>query len=254
MEITVLGSGTSGGVPEIGCECQVCQSTNKKDKRLRSSVLIKNNGNTVVIDVGPDFRTQILNAAEKSIDAVFLTHQHRDHTSGLDDLRYFSNKTQMPVPVYARKHVLEDVVNQFPYAFGENAYRGGPRMDLRQIDGDQFLWNGQTVQVINAVHGAISVVGYRFDNFAYLTDLNQIQNNELEKLKGLDLLILGALRKTPHVSHLSLEQALSIIDKVKPKRTALTHISHMMGKHDEMNMELPSNVEICYDGQIIKLQ
>jgi phosphoribosyl 1,2-cyclic phosphate phosphodiesterase len=251
LNIKILGSGTSGGVPIIACECEVCTSENVKDKRLRSSILINFNGKNVVIDAGPDFRTQMLHSGVKKLDAIFLTHEHRDHLSGLDDIRYFTNMNNNPMPIFARKQVLDEVVHQFPYAFGENAYRGGPRMQLRELKYDKFLYNDEEIKVINAVHGKISVVGFRIGNFAYLTDFNYISDEEKRKLKGLDVLVVGCLRKTKHVSHMSLSEIYELVDEVKPKRTCLTHIGHQLGKHADVEAELPEGIELCFDGKKI---
>ena len=249
MKITVLGSGTSQGVPVIGCECEVCSSPNEKDYRRRCSVLIEKDDSTIVVDTGPDFREQMLRAKVKNLDAVVFTHEHKDHVAGLDDVRAFNfmNKGK-EMEVFATERVQEALKREFEYVFAENKYPGVPRIHLNGIGDDAFNAGGIELQPINVMHYKLPVKCFRVDKFAYVTDANYISEEEKEKLVGLDVLILNALRKEKHISHFNLEEALELIDELNPKKAYLTHISHFMGKHNETEKELPSHVHIAYDG------
>ena len=247
MKITFLGTGTSQGIPVIGSQHPVCLSNNSKDKRLRVSVLIEWDDNVYVIDCGPDFRQQMLSNACEKIDGILFTHEHADHTAGLDDIRpYFFR--QGDIPIYAHKRVIGELKRRFDYIFKtENKYPGAPNVVINEVENKPFKLANLEVTPINGMHFNLQVFGFRLDKFAYLTDMKTIDDVEIEKLKSLDVLVVNALREAPHISHFNLEEALSFIDKVKPKRAYLTHISHLLGFHDEVQQKLPENVFLAYD-------
>ncbi len=248
MKITFLGTGTSQGVPVIACECDVCQSLESKDKRLRSSVLIEIDNIIFLIDAGPDFRQQMLRAEVKKIDAILLSHEHKDHIGGLDDLRAFNHKYKKPVDIYAENRVAEAIrTKEFSYVFAKKKYPGIPKMNLCEIINKKFIIKDIEIIPIRGVHLKLPVFGFRIKNFAYITDMNYISKKEKEKLKNLDVLVINAVRKKYHISHFNLEQALEIINEVKPRKAYLTHISHAMGLHKIVSKELPENVFIAYD-------
>ena len=247
MKVTFLGTGTSQGIPVIGSTHPVCLSTNPKDKRLRVSVLIEWHDYTYVIDCGPDFRQQMLRANCNRIDGILFTHEHADHTAGLDDIRPFFFR-QGDIPIYAHKRVLGELERRFDYIFEtENKYPGAPSVQKNIITNEPFDVGGISVIPINGMHYNLQVFGFRFHNFAYLTDMKTIAEAEMKKLKNLDVLVINALRESEHPSHLNLEQALDIIDILKPKRAYLTHISHLLGFHDDVQQKLPENVFLAYD-------
>ncbi|WP_104733857.1 MBL fold metallo-hydrolase [Hanstruepera ponticola] len=247
MKVTFLGTGTSQGIPVIGSTHPVCLSTNPKDKRLRVSVLIEWHDYTYVIDCGPDFRQQMLRANCNRIDGILFTHEHADHTAGLDDIRPFFFR-QGDIPIYAHKRVLGELERRFDYIFEtENKYPGAPSVQKNIITNEPFDVGGISVIPINGMHYNLQVFGFRFHNFAYLTDMKTIAKEEMEKLKNLDVLVINALRESEHPSHLNLEQALDIINILKPKRAYLTHISHLLGFHDDVQQKLPENVFLAYD-------
>ena len=252
MKITLLGSGTSQGVPVIACECAVCQSTNPKDKRLRSSILIEKDDTTIVVDTGPDFRQQMLTNKVKKLDAVLFTHEHKDHTAGLDDVRSFNFSQQAPMEIYAEERVQKSIMREYLYAFEQSPYPGVPKLNMNTLVNEAFKINTIEILPVRVMHHQLPVFGFRVENFAYVTDVKTIPDDEFEKLKNLDTLVLTALRKTPHISHMSLYEALEIVKKVSPRKTYLTHISHAFGFHDEINKELPENVELGYDGLVIE--
>lgn len=251
MKILFLGTGTSTGIPQIGCECEVCKSSNSKDKRLRSSVLISDEDKNILIDCGPDFRQQMLNYDIKHIDAVLLTHHHYDHISGLDELRSFTY-TQ-PMPIYMEQNVADSIKRIFPYCFGENRYPGVAQFDIKIIDNTPFEIFGRDIIPIRLMHYNLPILGYRCGNVAYITDMLTISDEEVEKLKSLDVLIINALRKNKHISHQTLQDALNVIERVSPRKTYLIHMSHQMGLHDEVSKQLPENVYFAYDGLQIDL-
>ena len=247
MKITFLGTGTSQGIPIIGSTHPVCLSTNPKDKRLRVSVMVEWDDKTFVVDCGPDFRQQMLLANPEKIDALLFTHEHADHTAGLDDIRPFCFR-QGDLPIYAHQRVIEQLKIRFEYVFAtENRYPGAPTVSVNEIKNEAFTIAGKSIIPIEALHYKLQVFGFRFDNFAYLTDIKTITQTELDKLKDLDVLVINALRDKEHISHLNLEQALEIIAMLKPKRAYLTHISHLLGFHDEVQQNLPENVFLAYD-------
>ncbi len=247
MKITFLGTGTSQGIPIIGSDHPVCKSDNPKDNRLRSSVLINWDNNNFVIDCGPDFRTQMLNSNCSRIDAIIYTHEHSDHAAGLDDIRpFFFN--QGKIPIYAHERVLNELKKRFYYIFDDNyAYPGSPKV-IENIISSNFNINDKKIVPIDALHRDLQIFGYRFENFAYLTDVKTIKKKEINKLHDLEVLVINALRIEEHYSHFNLHQALEFITEVKPRKAYLTHISHMLGFHDEVQKILPKNVFLAYDG------
>jgi len=248
LKVTFLGTGTSQGVPVIACKCKVCLSKNEKDKRLRSSVLIEINNNTFAIDAGPDFRQQMLRQNIENLDAIFLTHEHKDHIAGLDDVRAFNYTQKKAMDIYGNKRTLETIKLEFPYVFAKNKYPGIPKMNLHQINNNALSINDIEFIPIKLLHHKLPVLGYRIKDFAYITDTNFIPDNEFDKLKNLKVLVINALRKKKHISHFNLSEALEVIEKIKPEKAYLNHISHMMGLHSDVEKELPKNVYIAYDG------
>lgn len=247
MKITFLGTGTSQGIPIIGSDHPVCLSKNPKDKRLRVSVLIQWDNYSYVIDCGPDFRQQMLRADVKSINGILFTHEHADHTAGLDDIRPFFFR-QGDIPIYAHKRVVDQLKQRFAYIFEtENKYPGAPNLEVNLVKNQPFELKNLEVIPIEVYHHKLQVFGYRFNDFAYLTDVKTIPDAELEKLKNLDVLVINALREQPHISHLNLEEALQIVSILQPKKTYFTHISHLLGFHDEVEKNLPENVFLAYD-------
>lgn len=253
MKVTFLGTGTSQGIPVIGSTHPVCLSTDPKDKRLRVSVLVEWDNFTYVIDCGPDFRQQMLSTNCTKLDGVIFTHEHADHTAGLDDIRPFYFK-QGDIPIYGHKRVLNALRTRFSYIFEtENKYAGAPGVIPVQIENKPFELGGLNVVPINGMHYKLQVFGFRFDNFAYLTDMKTITVPEVDKLKGVRVLVVNALREEEHVSHFNLEEALALIKKVKPERAYLTHVSHMLGFHEEVEKKLPKNVFLAYDNLEINI-
>ena len=247
MKITFLGTGTSQGIPVIGSKHPVCLSDDPRDKRLRSSALFEWDGKNIVIDCGPDFRRQMLDSSCDRVDAIFFTHEHNDHVSGLDDIRpfYFN---QGNIPIYAGDRVINALKRRFDYIFkSEGNIPGTPNVLVNEVLGD-FIFNNKKVVVINVFHGALPIFGFRMDNVAYFTDVKVIPECEYEKLKDLEILIINALRIEEHYSHLNLQDALDIISKINPKRAYLTHISHKLGFHQNVQDKLPKNVYLAYDG------
>ncbi|MDL2222605.1 MBL fold metallo-hydrolase [Bacteroidales bacterium OttesenSCG-928-M11] len=251
MKVYFLGTGTSTGVPEIGCSCEVCCSNNPKDNRLRASALIEIEGKHILIDCGPDFRIQMLRVLKQTsfqnIDGVLLTHEHYDHVGGLDDLRVFSHRQD--VNIYAEKYVVDAIKDRIPYCFRENKYPGVPNLRMNTIDENTaFHVSGIQVIPIRLMHGKLPILGYRIGNMAYLTDMKTIEDKEYNKLKGLDVLIINALRTKEHISHQSLNEALEQIGKINPAKAYIIHMSHSFGLHEEVQKQLPHNVLIAYDG------
>ena len=253
MKVTVLGTGTSQGVPVIACNCEVCKSEDQRDKRLRCAIMVEEGDACLVVDAGPDFRQQMLKQKVTNLDAVLLTHEHADHIFGLDDIRSFNWIRKTPMDIYCEKRVEEDLKIIFSYAFADNKYPGTPQMELLTIDGKTFNIKGIEVIPIRLYHHKLPVYGFRFGKFAYLTDFNRIETDELLKLKGVEVLIICALRKKSHISHLNLDEALSLTEQIAPKFTYLTHMSHEMGLHAELLKELPDGVEPAFDGLIIEI-
>jgi len=253
LKITFLGTGTSQGIPIIGSTHPVCLSENPKDKRLRVSVLVEWNDYTYVIDCGPDFRQQMLRANCNKIDGVIFTHEHADHTAGLDDIRPFFFR-QGDIPIYAHQRVLEQLRIRFAYIFTtKEKYPGVPNVIENEIKNEDFYLGNMKVTPIEGFHHKLQVFGYRFKNFAYLTDMKTISETEMKKLQNLDVLVLNALREEEHISHFNLNEALEIVSKLKPKKAYFTHISHHLGFHNDVQQKLPENVFLAYDNLQINL-
>ena len=247
MRITFLGTGTSQGIPIIGSTHPVCLSTNKKDKRLRVSVLIEWDSFTYVVDCGPDFRYQMLRSGCTKIDGILFTHEHSDHVLGLDDIRPFFFK-HGDIPIYAHKRVLKALKKRFDYIFAtENKYPGAPTVIANRIKNKPFIVNNLEVIPVKGKHDSLQVFGFRFGDFAYLTDMKTVSDLEIEKIKNVKVLVINALRMTPHHSHFNLEEALDFINKAEPEKAYLTHISHLLGFHEEVEKSLPENVFLAYD-------
>ncbi|WP_310556111.1 MBL fold metallo-hydrolase [Flavobacterium sp.] len=254
MKIFFLGTGTSQGIPVIGSQHPVCKSDDFKDKRLRVSVWVEWDDFSFVIDCGPDFRTQMLTSNCQKIDAILFTHEHSDHTAGLDDIRPFFFK-QGNIPIYGHQRVLKNLKKRFDYIFEtENRYPGAPGVtEIEVINSKTIVFETKTIIPINFMHGNLQVFGYRFQDFAYLTDVKTIEKEEIEKLNGLEILVINALREEPHDTHFNLQEALDFINIVKPKKAYLTHISHILGFHEEVQKKLPENVFLAYDNLIITI-
>lgn len=253
MIVTLLGTGTSQGVPVIGCSCAVCSSKDPRDRRLRSSALVSSGDTTLVIDTGPDFRQQMLSAGLTRLDAVLLTHGHKDHIGGLDDVRAFNYLQNRPMDVFARAEVLRTIRREYDYAFARDKYPGVPQIKPHPIGDKPFEAGRMEVIPVTAMHSFLKVTGYRTGSFAYLTDVSSIHDKQKKKLLGLDVLIINALREKMHHSHFNLSQALDLIGETSPKKAWLTHISHMMGCHAEVEQRLPENVKLGYDGLKIEI-
>ncbi len=253
IRITFLGTGTSIGVPIISCDCEVCSSLNPKDKRLRTSILINYRDKNIVIDCGPDFRMQMLNAQVKDLEAILLTHEHRDHIAGLDDVRAFNYIQKKTMQLYLSEQVLKNVKLEFPYIFNPGTYQGGPKLDLHNLINEEIQVAGMRIIPLPVMHGEMPVFGFRIGDFSYITDANFIPEKTIEKITGSKVLVLNALRKRKHPSHFCLSEALEMIEKVKPEKAYLTHLGHYIGLHDEVNLSLPANVELAYDGMQIEI-
>lgn len=246
MKAYFLGTGTSQGIPIIGVDHPVCLSTNTKDKRLRSSIWIHDENLSLVIDCGPDFRQQMLRCGCTFIDGILFTHEHADHTAGIDDIRPF-NFLQGDIEIYSNQRVIDNLKKRFDYIFEtENKYPGAPAVNVNCIENEFYIKNKKIVP-INILHGNLPILGFRIGDFAYITDAKYIEETELEKLKNLDVLVINALRIEPHGTHLNLEEALNFIKIMNPKRAYLTHISHLLGFHNEVSKLLPENVFVAYD-------
>ena len=253
LKVTFLGTGTSQGIPVIGSDHPVCRSEDPKDKRLRVSVLVQLEGLNFVIDCGPDFRQQMLSNPVDHLDAILITHEHSDHTVGLDDIRPYFFK-QGDIPLYAHPRVMESLRKRFDYIFtSENKYPGAPSVKENVIENSAFKIRDINVMPVNVMHNRVQVFGFRIRDFAYVTDAKTIEEEEADKLKGVDVLVINALRKEPHHSHFNLEEALEFIQKIKPERAYLTHISHVMGFHKEVQAQLPENVFLAYDNLQIEI-
>lgn len=253
MKVTFLGTGTSQGVPVIACPCAVCKSKNEKDKRLRTSVLVSTGNKNIVIDTGPDFRQQMLRAEVNQLDAILYTHEHKDHIAGLDDVRAFNFVHQRAVDVFLEERVIPAIRREFSYIFAEKKYPGIPQINLRTIDNYPFEAAGIKVIPIRAFHYRLPVMGFRIGDFTYITDANYIPEEEKEKIIGSRHIVMNALRKQKHISHFTLAEAVRLINEFSPQRGYITHISHQMGFHEEVQKELPSNILLAYDGLTIDI-
>jgi len=250
--ITLLGTGTSQGVPIIGCDCEVCQSIDSRDKRLRTSVLVEIGDSKVVVDSGPDFRNQMLRAGVKRLDAIVFTHEHKDHVAGTDDIRAFNFINQRPLDIYANKAVEEALKRDFFYAFDPKIKGGVPKMNIMSIDKKKFMVGGNAWLPLPVMHGKMEVLGFRIGDFAYITDVKYISEETFSKIEGVKVLIISALRKFEHPTHMALHEVLEVIERVNPDAAYLTHMSHLMGKHAELELELPKGVKPGFDGLVIE--
>jgi phosphoribosyl 1,2-cyclic phosphate phosphodiesterase len=253
LKITFLGTGTSSGVPMIACDCEVCTSTNKKDKRLRSSILVQSANTTLVVDTGPDFRYQMLRENVKHLDAVIFTHPHKDHLAGLDDIRAFNYLQRKPMNVYADSLTEEAVRRDFYYAFSDTKYPGIPELNMNTINFEPFMVGDIPVTPIPVWHLKMPVMGFRFGKFTYITDANKIEDDSKEKIRGSEVMVLNALRKEKHISHFNLEEAIAMVKELKVPTAYFTHISHQLGLHDVIESELPEGIHLAYDRLVIEL-
>lgn len=253
MKITFLGTGTSQGVPVIGCSCEVCGSLDFRDKRLRTSIHIEVEGRSFVIDTGPDFRQQMLRENIDRLDAVIFTHAHRDHTAGLDDVRAYNFKQGIDMPIYGTSPTLDQLRIEYAYAFSKERYPGIPRLELHTINEKPFEVNGINLTPLPVMHLNMPVLGFRINNFSYITDANFVPPETRELLKGTDTLVLNALQRDHHISHFNLKQALEMVTLIKPAKTYFTHISHKLGLHREVEKELPLDVSLAFDGLQLSL-
>lgn len=254
MKITFLGTGTSQGIPVIGSDHPVCKSTDSRDQRLRVSVLISWKEFNYVIDCGPDFRQQMLTHGVNRLDGLLFTHEHSDHTAGIDDIRPFFFR-QGDIPIYAHKRVIDSLKRRFDYIFADNdRYPGAPAVQVNEVHNDNpFPIGDKTAIPVEGFHNRLQVFGYRVEGFAYLTDVKTVIDKEIDKLKGVKVLTINALRMKPHHSHFNLEEALEFVEKVKPQKTYLTHISHYLGFHEEVEKGLPKDVHLAYDNLVVSV-
>jgi len=248
LKVKILGTGTSQGVPVIACNCKVCQSTDPNDKRLRASVLVEVDNTTIVIDAGPDFRQQMLREKVSNIDAILVTHEHRDHIAGLDDVRSFNFINQKPVDIYAEPRVQEAIKMEYSYSFADEKYPGIPEFNLIDLSDEPLFINDVKIIPLRVMHYKLPVYGFRIGDFTYITDANYISEEVKEKIRGTMILVINGLRKEKHLSHVSLSEAIDFINQISPMLAYITHISHQMGLHHDINEELPRNISLAYDG------
>jgi phosphoribosyl 1,2-cyclic phosphate phosphodiesterase len=253
LKITFLGTGTSSGVPMIACECAVCTSTDKKDKRLRSSILVESHNTKFVVDTTPDFRYQMLRENVKTLDAVLFTHPHKDHIAGLDDVRAYNYIQQLPMQIYANQMTIDALMREFAYAFADKKYPGVPNLELNTITLEPFSIGDINIIPIEVWHMKMPVLGFRFGDFTYITDANRIEENEKEKIRGSKVLVVNALRKEKHISHYNLEEAIELVQELKIPTAYFTHISHQLGKHQEIEKRLPGGIHLGYDGLAVNM-
>ena len=252
LKITFLGSGTSSGVPLIGCDCTVCTSTDKKDNRLRSSIMVQSAKTTLVVDTGPDFRYQMLRQRVKHLDAVVFTHPHKDHLAGLDDIKAFNYFSKKPMNVFADSLTEEALRRDFYYAFADTKYPGIPELNLNTINTDPFVVGDIPITPVLVWHLKMPVLGFRFGKFTYITDANKIDDEQKEKIRGSEVIVLNALRKQSHVSHFTLGEAIDIVQELKVPKAYFTHISHQLGRHAEIDSELPEGMHLAFDGLVLE--
>jgi phosphoribosyl 1,2-cyclic phosphate phosphodiesterase len=253
LKVTLLGTGTSQGVPVIGCDCEVCTSLDFRDKRFRASIHIEVDGLSLVVDTGPDFRMQMLQAGIKKLDAVLMTHEHKDHTAGLDDIRPFNFLQKKDMPVFGKPNVLEQIKREFAYIFSGNRYPGIPQVEAVEIGDSKFVVEGVQITPIPVMHYKLPVLGFRIKDFTYITDANYISEESLALIEGTDTLILNALQKEAHISHFTLAEAVEMAKKIGARKTYFTHISHRLGLHSKVESELPEGIALGYDNQVIIL-
>ncbi|HEY8929302.1 MAG TPA: MBL fold metallo-hydrolase [Mucilaginibacter sp.] len=248
MTITFLGTGTSQGVPVIACNCEVCTSADARDARLRTSILMEDKGKVIVIDSGPDFRYQMLRAGVQRLDAIVFTHEHKDHIAGLDDIRAFNYRQQAAIDVYADLRVQEALKREFIYIFAEFKYPGIPQLTLHTIGHEPFNIGHVNFTPIEVLHYKLPVLGFRVNDFTYITDAKTVSDEEKEKIKGTKILVINALQKQEHISHFTLDEAIAFAKEIGAEKTYLTHISHRLGLHQDIDAELPRGIELAYDG------
>lgn len=248
MKVTFLGTGTSQGIPVIGCKCDVCTSADYRDNRLRSSIFVEMDGVHMVVDTGPDFRQQMLRERIDKLDAVLFTHAHKDHVAGMDDIRSYNFLQKKDMPIYATEQVIDRLKEEFTYIFEQDKYPGIPRVETIEIQNAEFEVLGRKVTPIEVMHYKLPVFGFRFGDFTYITDANFISEEEKDKIKGSKVIVLNALQKKTHISHFNLDEALDLMEELNPEKGYLTHIGHFMGRHQDVSKELPENVEIAWDG------
>lgn len=253
MKVTFLGTGTSQGIPVIACPCEVCTSVDFRDKRLRTSILLEHKDTSIVFDTGPDFRQQMLRERVKKLDAVVFTHEHKDHTAGLDDIRAFNFFQKEAMPIYARNNVIAALKKEFSYVFADYKYPGIPQLEIHELLNEPFHIKDVTLTPIDVMHYKLPVFGFRIENFTYITDANYISDIELEKIKGSKVVVLNALQKEDHVSHYNLQQAIAVLKTIAPEKAYLIHLGHRMGTHASVAKELPDFIEIAYDGLTLNL-
>ncbi|MDP5168940.1 MAG: MBL fold metallo-hydrolase [Bacteroidia bacterium] len=253
LQFTFIGTGTSQGVPVIACDCEVCQSVDPKDKRLRSAGLLRAASTCLVIDTGPDFRQQMLREKVKSLDAILFTHQHKDHVAGLDDVRAFNYAQKQDMQIYANEQTIDRLKIEFAYAFDTPDYPGVPKLRVHEISTKPFMAAGMLFQPIPVMHADLPVLGFRIGTFAYITDANVIPPSSMELLRGVEIMVLNALRRNPHHSHFTLFEAVDVVKEINPRQAYFTHISHLLGKHEEVSRELPAGISLAYDGLRIDL-
>jgi len=248
IEVTFLGTGTSTGVPVVACDCEVCTSEDPRDKRLRTSAMVKYNGKTFIIDCGPDFRIQMLDNKVEDIDAILFTHSHRDHIAGLDDVRGFNYILNKRIAMYGQQNVLDFITTSFPYIFTNKRYFGTPQVDLIPLDGDPVTIENSVIIPVRVHHHKDIIFGYRFGNFTYITDASHIDEEEFKKIEGSEVLVINALRNSSHISHFSLQQAIEVVSRIKPRDAYFVHMSHFIGKHADVEAKLPDGMHMAYDG------
>lgn len=253
MKITFLGTGTSQGIPVIGCKCVVCKSTDKRDHRLRVSVWVKTADKSIVIDSGPDFRYQMLRAGVDDLDAILYTHEHKDHVAGLDDIRPYNYILKKRIDIYATERVQEALRREFQYIFADTKYHGLPQINLHTITDEPFAIGENAIIPFEVMHYKLPILGYRIGDFTYITDAKTISEASLEKIKGTKVLVLNALQKEDHISHLTFSEAIELANKVGAEMTYFTHISHNLGLHEAVSKELPAHIQLAYDGLTIEL-
>lgn len=253
LKITFLGTGTSSGVPMIGCGCEVCTSKDKKDNRLRSSILVQSANTNLVVDSGPDFRYQMLRANVKRLDAIIFTHPHKDHIAGLDDVRAYNFFSHKAMEVYANALTQEGLKREFAYAFSDKKYPGIPEININTISTSDFMVGDIPVTPVSVWHLKLPVLGFRFGKFTYITDANRIDEAEKEKIRGSDMVVLNALRKQKHISHFTMQEAVDMAQELGVPLAKFTHISHQLGKHEEVNKDLPPGFELAFDGLEVQL-
>lgn len=248
MKITFLGTGTSQGVPVIACDCETCLSEDNRDKRLRTSLLLETDNTILLFDAGPDFRQQMLRENVKRLDAIILTHEHKDHISGMDDVRAFNYKSQDAIDIFAEERVQKAVRKEYSYVFAEYQYPGIPKMRLNPINEYGFKISGVQIIPVRVFHYRLPIFGFRIGNFAYITDANYVPEESKEKLFDVKCLVINALRKEKHISHFSLREAIDFIREISPKKAYITHISHQMGQYKQIARELPQGIVLAFDG------